>query len=34
MEKFITNKDKESVSLFETKVKQERNKNSKKETKL
>ena len=28
--KFITNKDKESVSLFETKVKQERNKNSKK----
>ena len=32
--KFITNKDKESVSLFETKVKQERNKNSKKETKL
>ena len=31
---FITNKDKESVSLFETKVKQERNKNSKKEIKL
>ena len=31
---FITNKDKESVSLFETKVKQEKNKNSKKKIKL
>ena len=31
---FITNKDKESVSLFEIKVKQERNKNSNKEIKL
>ena len=31
---FISNKDKESVSLFEIKVKQERNKNSNKEKQL